>query len=477
MKWPLVNNLRNNYRRVTEVIIPKPGKKLRLSGKAREFALNDFPVFNIEMGKQPLCLHPYPPLTDSMPSPACDYILFDPDRMKAGITHFLRLRPGDTLNINSKIPFQQHAFSFPREAFRRNFSVRHTGDRLIMKDPISELGTYVSYGGQADTGRGVLLRRRNALRQVLEIFGGPLHALPPDEALTTLLQVNSLFRDTPYRRRDSLGNPGSVLELPGYITPVLVGDLHARIDNLLKILTENSYLEDLVNGRAALVILGDAVHPETDGDLDTMESSLLMMDLIFRLMLRFPRQVFYVVGNHDSFSHEIMKQGVPQGLLWEKHVAAARGEEYKSQLELFYQQSPLVVVSPDFIAAHAGPPRRKITLQTLVDARQFPDIVHDLTWNRIRTTAFPAGYTRADVRRFRKGLEADGDTPFIVGHHPYSREGTVWLNVAQIQQHHILISARSNEIGVISRIDDEMVPQIYPPEPLDSWLNSQHGNL
>ena len=47
MKWPLVNNLRNNYRGVTEVIIPKPGKKLRLSGKAREFALNDFPVFNI----------------------------------------------------------------------------------------------------------------------------------------------------------------------------------------------------------------------------------------------------------------------------------------------------------------------------------------------------------------------------------------------------------------------------------------------
>jgi len=86
-----------------------------------------------------------------------------------------------------------------------------------------------------------------------------------------------------------------------------------------------------------------------------MHSSLLMMDLIFKLKMRFPEQVVYIVGNHDSFSHDVMKHGVPQGLLWEKHVTASRGEEYKEELELFYRQSPLVVVSPDFIACHAGP--------------------------------------------------------------------------------------------------------------------------
>ena len=70
----------------------------------------------------------------------------------------------------------------------------------------------------------------------------------------------------------------------------------------------------------------------------------MIMDLIFRLKLRFPDNVFFIVGNHDSFLHEIMKRGVPQGLLWEKHVLSSRGEEYKAGLELFYQQSPLLVI-------------------------------------------------------------------------------------------------------------------------------------
>jgi hypothetical protein len=197
------------------------------------------------------------------------------------------------------------------------------------------------------------------------------------------------------------------------------------------------------------------------------------MDLIFRLKLRFPGNVFYIVGNHDSFMRELMKQGIPQGLLWEKHVVASRGEEYKTELELFYQQSPLLVLGKDFIACHAGPARRKVSRQILVDAHQFPDIVHDLTWNRIRTTAFPAGYTRSDVHQFRKGLEVGSDTPFIVGHHPCSTDETLWLNVGQINQHHVVISSRPDRVGIFAAIDGKMVPQIYPVEPLASWLDQQ----
>jgi hypothetical protein len=198
-----------------------------------------------------------------------------------------------------------------------------------------------------------------------------------------------------------------------------------------------------------------------------------MMDLIFKLKLQFPDQVFYIVGNHDSFSHDVMKQGVPQGLLWDKHVTASRGEEYKAEMELFYRQSPLVVVSENFIACHAGPARGKISLETLVNVRQFPDIVHDLTWNRIRSPRFPAGYFRGDVRRFRKRLGVDSNTPLIVGHHPYSEDGTLWMNAGDIDHHHILISARPDCIGLFTWIDGELVPEIYPAEPLMAWLNEQ----
>ena len=321
--------------------------------------------------------------------------------------------------------------------------------------------------------RGSRFRRRAALKRVLEIFGGPLEPLSRSEAAATLKQVNALLRNEAGRHKDSLGNPGGVLELADDVTPIIIGDLHAQVDNLLVILSQNAVLDSLENGTAALVFLGDAVHPEEPGKLEEMESSLLIMDLIFRLKLQFPQRVFYIVGNHDSFYHELMKQGVPQGLLWEKHVESTRGQEYRTELELFYQLSPLLALSKDFIACHAGPARRKISRQSLVDVRQFPDIVHDMTWNRIRTKAFPAGYTRSDIRQFRKGLEVGSDTPFIVGHHPCSPGETLWLNVTQIDHYHVVISCRPDRIGIFIGIDGKMVPQIYPAEALLSWLNEQ----
>ena len=448
-------------------------QRLRLSGKELRIPLNGYPVYRIEMGKQTLILTPDPDIAAHDNKTPCDFILYDPDRYLEGIAHFQRLSPGSTLAIDSKIEYQEQVFSSPRDAFRRHFSVTHDGDSLIFKDPISELGTYISLSGDPQDIPDRVLQRRASLERVLEIFGGPLVSLSPPEATATLKQVNSLLMNEVGHRKDALGNPGAVLELPDHVTPILVGDLHAQLDNLLTILTQNAVLDSLEKGSAALIILGDAVHPEAPGKLDDMESSLLMMDLIFRLKLTFPDNVFYIIGNHDSFLHEIMKKGVPQGLLWEKQVLSSRGEEYKTELELFYQQSPLLVLAKDFIACHAGPPRKKISRQGLIDAHQFPDIVHDMTWSRIRTTAFPAGYTRSDVRQFRKGLEVDSYIPFIVGHHPFSIDETLWLNVGDINQHHVVISSRPGRVGSFIGIDGKMVPQIYPVDALTTWLNEQ----
>ena len=425
------------------------------------------------MGEQTLYLCPDPGVTEHEEGSPYDFILFDPERYFSGISHYQRLSPGNTLVIDSDIEFQEHVFSFPREAFRRQLSISHSGDALVFKDPISELGTYVSLIDDALETPRISRRRSTALRRILEIFGGPLEPLPADKATETLIQVNELLRHESDRHKDTLGNPGCLLELPGHITPIIVGDLHAQLDNLLTVLSENAFLDSLENGTAALILLGDAVHSEQPGRLEEMDSSLLIMDLIFMLKIRYPEQVIFIVGNHDGFHQELMKKGIPQGLLWKKHVIASRGEAYKEQLELFYQLSPLMIITPDFIACHAGPTRRKISRQILVDAHQFPDIVHDMTWSRIRTSAFPGGYTPSDVRQFRKGLEVSSEIPFIVGHHPFTQDDTLWLNAGRINQHHILISARSDRVGIFTRIDDKIVPQIYPTEPLLDWLNRQ----
>jgi hypothetical protein len=424
MKRSFLQNIRAYFSPASETVILDKSRKLRLSGTPFRIPLKGLPEYRIEMGKQTLYLCPDPGVAGYEEGSPYDFILFDPERYFSGISHYQRLSPGDTLVIDHKTEYQEQIFSFPREAFRRQLSISNTGDSLVFKDPISELGTYVSLIDDTLETSSITDRRRTVLRRLLEIFGGPLELLPADKATETIL-------------------------------------------------SENAFMDSLENGTAALILLGDAVHSEQPERLEEMESSLLIMDLIFKLKIKYPQQVFFIVGNHDSFQQELMKQGIPQGILWKKHVIASRGEEYKEQLELFYQQSPLLVLSPDFIACHAGPTRRKISRQILVDAHQFPDIVHDMTWNRIRTKAFPGGYTSSDVRQFRKGLEVGSDMPFIVGHHPFTQDDTLWLNAGRINQHHIVISARPDRVGIFTRIDGKMVPQIFPVEALVGWLNRQ----
>ena len=473
MKQSLLQNIKAYFSPASETVILEKSHKLRLSGKAFRIPLEGYPEYSIEMGKQTLYLCPDPGVAGHEEGSPYDFILFDPERYLSEVSHCQRLSPGNTLVIDSNIEFQEHVFSFPREAFRRQLSITHSGDALVFKDPISELGTYISLIHDTLETPSIISRRRTALRRILEIFGGPLEPLPADKATETLIQVNELLRHENGRHNDSLGNPGCLLELPDHITPIIVGDLHAQLDNLLTVLSENAFMDSLENGTAALILLGDAVHQEQAGRLEEMDSSLLIMDLIFRLKIKYPQQVFFIIGNHDSFQQELMKKGIPQGMLWKKHVVASRGEAYKEQLELFYQQSPLLVLSADFIACHAGPARRKISREIIVEAHQFPDIVHDMTWSRIRTQAFPGGYTAGDVRQFRKGLQVSSEIPFIVGHHPFSQDDTLWLNAGRINQHHIVISARSDRVGIFTRIDGTMVPQIFPAEPLMDWLNRQ----
>jgi len=418
------------------------------------------------MGKQTLHICPDLPVDKRLRKSSQDFIVFDPKLYYSGIAQSLRLAPGNKLAIDYREESQKFVFSHGREAFRRHLQITHEGNSLVFRDPISELGTYVSVLTEEEDSNRLETRRRKNLEKIIEIFGGPIERLPPDSALDNLRKVNRLLQDDPHRRKDSFGNAGGLVELPSRLTPIVVGDLHAQLDNLLKILSENSYLDCLERGEAALILLGDAVHPEADGELEYMDSSVLIMDLIFRLKLRFPEQVFFIVGNHDSFSPDVMKAGVPQSLLWDKKIKQWRGEEYREELALFYRQSPLVVLSKDFVACHAGPPRSKVTLDMLVEARQYPALVHELTWNRVKTPGFPVGYTRRDVHRFRKSLNMEDTIPFIVAHYPQSKDGTIWMNVEHIPQHHVLYSARPDQLAVFSRVMGEMVPQIYPAEAL-----------
>jgi len=240
-------------------------------------------------------------------------------------------------------------------------------------------------------------------------------------------------------------------------------------------LSHNEFLEIMGDGKAAMVFLGDAVHSEIDGKLEDMESSLLIMDIIFRLKLWFPQQVFYVRGNHDSFSEEIYKDGVSQGLLWAKALKNIRGKAYKKAMGRFYELLPYVAFSKDYVACHAAPPKSKVTMDMLVNVHSYPGLIEELTSNRLYRPNRLSGYTKGDVKRFRNTLSLGSNAEVFVGHTPLTRHDTLWLNVGGIEHHDVVFSGNTPWIGLFTRIDGKMIPLQYRSETLLPVINGLNG--
>lgn len=355
---------------------------------------------------------------------------------------------------------------------RRQLEIANDDGRLTITriDPGGE--TYAHYVDEAEDGARLVANRLASLKAIRRIFGGPIELLQTDQALAALSTVNEILRDEAYRPRDALGRPGGLLSLPDDTVPVIVGDLHANLDNLLKILSEDACLESLERGVASLIILGDAVHPQEDGALTQMDTSLLMLDLICMLKIRFPRNVFYLRGNHDSFDLLVSKAGILQGVLLKNRARQLRGRQYMEELEEFFELLPYVARTRDFIACHGGPPRGDATLSDLVNIRSRERLALEIIWNRVRRPGHPAGYSKRHVRAFRETLGAGEQTPLVVGHTPHSSEETLWLDVGKIENHHIVYSANAHNLSVFIGVGRDLIPLEYHAEALLDLTNA-----
>jgi len=439
----------------------------QLSRSRVRIPFEGFPIQLLLGGAQGKTLHLYPEYSvnpdDNRPSGS--YIVFDPQRYDREISGFLRLDPGSNLALGRDDPAQQAMFDYPTTVAGQHLRLTHAGDAIVFRN-LAPDGTCLSRLLDQEK-----FCRLNKLRRIRELFGGPIEPLAPKPALALLEKATELTSQEPYRAKDSRGEAGGLIRLPPSITPIIIGDLHAKVDNLLAILSQNGFLEGLETGRACVVFLGDAVHSEVDGEMEDMQDSILIMDLIFRLKVRFPDQVFFIRGNHESFSEEIAKDGIPQGLLWAKALRDTRGKAYRKAMDKYYRTLPYVVVSDDFACCHAAPPKSKITPDMLVELHRYPGLIMELINNRMYRPNRPAGYTKGDIRRFRKAMQLAPDTPFIVGHTPLDRTDTIWLNAGGMPNHHILYSAADNWVGVFVRIGGKMVPLRYPAESLRPVVN------
>lgn len=449
--------------------LPLTGEPRRVVGRVRS-GLDGKPI-QLELGGRSLRLYPEFPLNGDRRS-GKEWILVDSQRYLKEISGFLRIADGDRLVLGRGNEACQRLFSFPKSVMRRQVEIANDNGRISLR-PIDHGGTTVAYHIEdAEEFTCPVAARIATLKTVRRIFGGPIELLPGAQALATVRTVNQILRDEAYRPRDGLGRPGGLVDLPDGPVPVIVGDLHTNLDNLLKILSENACLDSLCRGEAILVILGDAVHPHADVDLAQMDTSLLMLDLIFKLKIRFPRNVFYIRGNHDSFDEDVGKAGVPQGLLLWKRAQELRGRPYAEELAEFFDLLPYVVRSTDFIACHAGPPRSETTLSDIVNIRNRERLAQELIWNRVRRPNHLGGYTKRHVKAFRAKLGVDEQTPFIVGHTPLSSDETLWPDVGKISNHHIVFSANAHNLSIFARVGGDLVPLQYTAEPLLDLTNA-----
>lgn len=423
------------------------------------------------LGKQKLHLRPEIAITPAPRSGGKDWILVDPKRYYSEVAGFERVKPGDKILVGRANERLDAILNFPKSVMKRHLTLENDNGQIVIKPLDKETDTYVSrVRNKGEAGRFETLSLRN-LKQLRKIYGGPIELLSPEEALDTIDRTIEILSDEHYRAKDSRSRPGGVLELPDKPTPVIVGDLHAEIDNLLKILGEGQYLEGLKSGNAMLLLLGDTVHTQLHDALEEMDSSLLMLDLICKLKIRFPERVFCIRGNHETLDESVGKAGVPQGLILQEKARALRGAKYVERLARYFELLPYVVKTGDFIATHGGPTRSGGALQKFVDIHDYPQLAWQLTWNRLQRPTRPAGYTKKDVKAFREMLGVEKRTPLIVSHTPLSFDGTVWTNAGEIKNHHIVYSANRDRLAVFIRVGREMIPLEYPAEDILEMAN------
>jgi len=419
-------------------------------------------------------LHMYPELVakrNGRMRPNGHYLLLDPELYFSGIGGFLRLSPGDAITLGREDEHQRRLFGYPGLVDERHLRIKLSDKRLALRNKSRETDVCLAPLTGKDQIERLVVWRQQKLARLAELLGGGVQEPSNGDAMRLLQRVIALMQKEPYRLADERGRPGGLLVLPDRPAPVFVGDLHARTDNLLVLLTQNGFLEAIADGSAVLILLGDAVHPDEPGEEEQMDSSMLMMDLIFRLKLRFPERVFYLRGNHDGFDEEITKGGVPQGLLWERALHDRRGPKYKKAMAELYRLLPHVALSHRYVACHAGPPAGKVSRKALVEIRQHPKLQHQLTHRRLRRPQSPEGYSRGDVERFRRRLGLQPDAPLIVGHTPLGSDACLWLDAGGIPGHHVVFGAYSKWIGTLTRIGRHLMPMRFPVEPMTSILN------
>ena len=264
--------------------------------------------------------------------------------------------------------------------------------------------------------------------------------------LELIKNANKIINSLKNRPKDLKGKPGGLITIPDNLFPIIIGDLHGAVNNLKAIINHENNIEKIENNEAILIIIGDALHNDQTGQMREMQSSFDSFEYLLTLINQFPNNVIYIRGNHDTFDERLIKSGISQGLEFKKFLLKKTNKQCVNEVEKFFEILPMFIIGNGYVVTHAGPIRRGVTEEELINIYYDIDGYNQLMWNRIhefRGNPSLKEYDEDDIKKMLKKLKLPPDTHFIVGHNPLWNTGDmsgIWLDVLGIKNHHIIYS-------------------------------------
>jgi hypothetical protein len=236
----------------------------------------------------------------------------------------------------------------------------------------------------------------------------------PDRLLRTLYRAVLSCRETP-------GRCGRTVRLEGAAEVLVAGDLHGNLENFRQLLVR----ADLARNPARHFVLQELIHGPhhyaAGGD-----KSHQLLDLVAALKCQFPRQVHFLLGNHElaqATGRRISKGDEDLNQAFRQGVATAYGprssDVYASYQKLFAAVPVLLRTDNRVALSHSLPPASALERfdfgalerDESAEADLLPGgSIHSVVWGRD---------TRSDtVAAFLARVDAD---LLITGHIPCDR--------------------------------------------------------
>ena len=260
-------------------------------------------------------------------------------------------------------------------------------------------------------------------------------------------KVVSIVENNPFRTKNNYGDPGGLIDLSKQKKEVIIiGDLHGSIQNLKAIVNHEDNRKKLKKNDLILLIIGDGIHNDQVGQMLEMESSLLVLEEIFNLFIKYKDNIVYLRGNHDTFDSRLAKSAIKQGLEFKNYLLENRGEAYVEIVNNFFESLPVFVIGDNYAVTHGGPIRHGATKKEIINIVDNEDFYHQLIWNRLhefRGTPSLKEYAENDIRKMNVKLGLDEMAPFIVGHNPMWNTGDrtgIWKDIIGFKNHYIIYS-------------------------------------